>query len=632
MFLKIILPVFLGVLLCNSTTWAQVSSVELVQGHPDIIIYNAKIITMDDSSFSSDPGTIAEALAVRGDKILEIGTTQYIRSLAGPLTQQIDLKGRAVLPGFILTHEHPTDWAWSGPSALRHVFPEGNEHLVVRFLDGNADEQIASWEKVLEEAVTVAKPGQWILLSSDFGANFEHMPGLIDDFYNHLTIERVNKIAPNNPVRVKNSWPLSGMVNSRGEEEITKVFPGTFIGGEGESAPAGKQAETERIVDPDVILHGKVNLLAQVIKSEMELWAAHGVTVFGSSPYAMGNLKALSVLDQQEGGMPGRFAWGYTGPDEHFDVFRLVSALLGNGTDYLWNIGAWGSRAGGSCTTLAASERVKQQESCTLDPGSPGRKVLEDIVRSGGRIATMHTGGDKDIDNLMDIIEEQSKAAGMSIEDIRARRHAFDHGMGAPRPDQIPRVKRLGMMISMINTVLWENRTAYDMAYRVKNYGEEYAHYTVPRQSVTKAGIMSTQEIDRGLPHYLFYNIWVGMTRYNKGCDRTFAPEEGTDLITQLKALTTWGSYYVLREDRLGSLERGKLADFVVLDRDILTIPQDDIPNVKVNMTVLGGKPVHLDANLAKEIGQSPVGAATWPSRPLETRFVFKGPPDFCPI
>ena len=186
-------------------------------------------------------------------------------------------------------------------------------------------------------------------------------------------------------------------------------------------------------------------------------------------------------------------------------------------------------------------------------------------------------------------------------------------------------------MVSMLNTMLWENNRAYDASYRFKNYGEEYAHLIVPRKSVTSAGIMNTQEIDRPLPHFMFYNIWVGMTRYNEACGRYYAPEEGTDLVTQLKALTIWGAYYLLREDRIGSLERGKLADFVVLDRDVFTIPESDIPKVKVLMTVLGGKTLHLLPALANEINMAPAGPITWPSNPLETRFVLKGPPDVCP-
>ena len=165
-------------------------------------------------------------------------------------------------------------------------------------------------------------------------------------------------------------------------------------------------------------------------------------------------------------------------------------------------------------------------------------------------------------------------------------------------------------------------------SYRLRNYGAEYAHLSVPRNSVTKAGIMSTQEVDRALPHFLFYNIWVGMTRYNSGVDLVLAPEEGTDLLTQLKALTIWGAYYVLREDRLGSLEPGKLADFVVLDRDVFSVPRDDIIKTKVLMTVIGGKTVHLLPDLASDLGMAVVGPATWPSKPLENRFVFRGPPE----
>jgi predicted amidohydrolase YtcJ len=523
-----------------------------------------------------------------------------------------------VLPSFILTHEHPTDWAWTEPEALKHVFPEGNPHLVVRFLEGTGEDQIAAWENTLREAVAIAKPGQWILLSSDFGANFENMPVLWQKFLKAITPARLDELAPNNPVRVKNSW-IDGVLNTKGLEALRKVFPDARLEGRGNRGESGRQLE------PDVILGNKTELNASLLKAEMQLWAAHGVTTFGSSPYAPGNFKSLVWLDTR-GEMPARFAWGYSGPDLHFDTLRMVAGLVGHGSDYLWNVGAQGEESGGSCTTLSASPQVKAREDCAFNPGSTGRQVMEDIVRTGGRIATMHSGGDKDIDNLMDAIEKGSKEAGLTLQEIRNKRHAFDHASGAPRPDQIPRIKRLGMMVSMINTVLWENRTDYDTSFRVRNYGIEYANYAVPRKSVTDAGIMNTQEIDRALPHWLFYNVWVGMTRYNAGQQRTYAPREATDRITQLKALTTWGAHYVLREDRMGSLESGKLADFVVLDRDYVTIPQDDIPKIKVLMTVVGGKTVHLLPPLGKEIGRAPVGPATWPTRPLDTRYVFRGP------
>ena len=613
---KLLLSVLLA---APSVLMAQNASVDAILGYPDMILYNAKVVTMDDPSFTPNPGTIAQAIAVRGDKLLYVGTNEQARALAGPKTKQINLNGRTLMPSMMLTHEHPTDWSWTEPSALNHVFPDGNNDLVVRFLKGTAEEQMASWETVLKEAVSVAKPGQWVLVSSDWGANAENMATLFTSFLQLVTRDKLNQIAPNNPVRVKNGW-IDGEVNDRALEIVDKVMPEQKLDGRGNRGPTGRQLE------PDVILHNKTNLNAELLKSEMEIWAAHGITAVGSSPYTIGNLKAINLLDKQ-GKLPIRFAWGYSGPDLHYDAIQMVAALLGNGSPYLWNIGAQGEESGGSCTTLQASEKVKASEDCAFNPGTEGRRVVEDIVRSGGRIATMHSGGDKDIDQLLDIIEEQSKLAGLSLEDIRKHRHAFDHSSGAPRPDQIPRIKKLGMMVSMLNTMIWENRTGYDASYRYHNYGEEYIHYAVPRNSVTKAGIMNTAEIDRAMPHFIFYNIWVGMTRLNEGTGKTYAAEEGTDLVTQLKSLTTWPSYYFLREDKMGSLEAGKLADFIVLDRDILTIATKDIPMTKVLMTVVGGKTIHLLPQLAKEIGMEPAGPATWPTKPLETRFVFKGPP-----
>ena len=602
-----------------SILFAQDNSIAAILGYPDLIIYNGNIVTMDDPGFNSDTGTIAQAMAVRNDTILAIGNNQDIRRLAGPDTKQYDLKQRTVLPGFILTHEHPHDWAWSEPTALNHVFPEGNEHLVIHFMKGGAEAQLANWEDAVRQAVSKAKPGQWVLVSSDWGGNYENQAELWTKFILPITTKKMDELAPNNPLRIKNSFP-NGLVNTLGLKKAQEVFP------EADAVGYRNRGITGRMLEPDVILYHKPELNAELLNAVFEIWNAFGVTGFSSGAYSTGNLEALHILDR-EGRMSARFGWSYTGPDLHYQTIRLVSALLGSGTDYLWNIGAHGERSAATCTTIPASERVKAQERCTLEPGQEGRREKEDIVRSGGRIASMHSSADKDIDNLLDVIETQSKAAGLTLEQIRERRHAFDHAMGAPRPDQIPRIKRLGMMVSMLNTLLWENSIGLDASYRLMNYGEEYLHYSVPRNSVVKSGVMATQEIDRPLPHFLFYNLWVGMTRYNAGLDRTLAPEEGTDLVTQLKGLTSWGAYYLLKENKLGSLERGKLADFVVLDKDILSIPTDDLPQVKVLMTVLGGKTVHLMPGLADELNTNAVGAVTWPSKPLETRFVFKGPP-----
>ena len=189
-------------------------------------------------------------------------------------------------------------------------------------------------------------------------------------------------------------------------------------------------------MEPDLFFKGRTDLLANIIKSEMEIWASYGVTGFGSSPYAYHNFQALSYLDKR-GEMPGRFAWGYIGPDWSMDILRYMAGMVGKGSDYLWLIGAW-DESGSDCMTIkpqADWEKYKKEftygtgpDRCNFEKGTVGRQHLEAIIESGMRVATMHTGGDKDIDLYMDAIEEASARAGFTKEQIRAKRHAFEIG------------------------------------------------------------------------------------------------------------------------------------------------------------------------------------------------------------
>jgi predicted amidohydrolase YtcJ len=124
---------------------------------------------------------------------------------------------------------------------------------------------------------------------------------------------------------------------------------------------------------------------------------------------------------------------------------------------------------------------------------------------------------------------------------------------------------------------------------------------------------MNTFEIDRPLPHKVWFFITKGMNRYNDRDKQVYGPGERTDRIIQLKALTVWAGYYMLREKLMGTLDPGKLADFIILDRDFFTIPETDIPNIKVLMTAVGGKVIHLTPDYAKEVGLPAVGPTTWP-------------------
>jgi predicted amidohydrolase YtcJ len=614
-------------LLCSAGGWAQQVDVAAKLGYPQMILYNGKIVTMDDASFTPSVGTTVQAMAVRDDKILATGPNADVRALAGPQTKQIDLKGRTVIPSLIMTHEHPTDWAFIEPRGFRHVLP--NDDVIVSRWMPNVPpkEQLAQFDGVLKEAVAKAKPGQWIRVIFNWGPDYEWAEETETLFSKSITKEYLDQLAPNNPVTVKDGF-IGSVANAKAVEVYRSVREDLDFYTTGRRGVELDQARIRRVertgnlgrpVDPDAMLKGKLPTLADILKAQMELWASYGITTVGSGPYAFSNLQALHLLDRQ-GRMTTRFGWSYQGPKWDLETLRVMAGTLGHGTDHLWLIGAFSGSGSGCMSVPMRQEWIEQRRKenpnydgdsdCAFAPGTESRAINERIVESGMRLAAIHTGGDKDIDYFLDSIEEGSKRAGLTLEDIRARRHAFDHAAGAPRPEQIPRIKNLGMMVSMINTILWEtHRGASEIA---KQYGLEYTNWVAPRKSVTQAGIMTGFEIDRPLPHKVFFFITKGMNRYNDRDRQVYGPGERTDRITQIKALTVWGGYYMLRENLLGSLGPGKYADFIVLDRDFFTIPEGEIPRIQVLMTVVGGNTVHLTSSLAGELGMQPVGPTTW--------------------
>ena len=630
--MKRIAAFILGVILCGipalaQNALAQNGSVAAKLGYPQTIVFNGKIVSMDNAGFGPEVGTIFQAMAIRDGKILATGTNTDVRALAGPQTKQIDLKGRTVMPSFIMTHEHPTDWAFIEPRGFRHVLPN-DDVIVSRWMPSvSAKEQLAQFEAITKEAVSKAKPGQWIRVMFNFGPDYEWASEMEELFSKSITKQYLDVLAPNNPLTVKDGF-INTVINQKAVDEFRSVrrdldFYTSGRRGVPEDPERTRQAEQSgelgRPVDPDAMMKGKLPILADLMKAQMELWSRWGVTTYGSGPYSSMNLQALHMLDAQ-GRMPARFGWSYQGPAWDIETLKVLAGALGHGTDHMWLVGAFSGSGSGCMSVPMRQEWIDQrkvenpsftgQQRCAFAEGTESRAINERIVESGMRLAAIHTGGDKDIDYFLDSIEVGSKKAGFTIEQIRAKRHAFDHAAGAPRPQQIPRIKNMGMMVSMINTILWEtHRGASEIA---KQYGLEYTNWVAPRKSVTEAGIMTGFEIDRPLPHKVFFFITKGMNRYNDRDKQVYGPGERTDRFTQLKALTVWGSYYMLRENLIGTLQPGRFADFMVLDQDILTVPEADIPKVEVMMTTVGGKPVHLGAALAREIGMEPVGSTTW--------------------
>jgi predicted amidohydrolase YtcJ len=206
------------------------------------------------------------------------------------------------------------------------------------------------------------------------------------------------------------------------------------------------------------------------------------------------------------------------------------------------------------------------------------------------------------MDFFLEIIEEGSRDAGMTPEQIRAKRHVIDHCTMSPRPEQYARIKELGITMSCANKYL---EGARDI---VADYGERYLSWVAPVRSLIDAGIPTVWEMDthEAADHGTFHYLQVFVTREVAG--GTWAPEQRIGRTVALKMATTWAAAYVLRENDLGTLEAGKKGDFVVLDRDYWQVPEREIHTVRPVMTVVDGHVRFLDRAWAPALDMAPVG------------------------
>ena len=558
---------------------AQTVPPELIV-YPDTILHNGKIVTMDDKTRSTNPGTIVEAMAIREGKIVALGRNQQMLALKGPQTKVIDVKGRTVIPGIVDTHSHLFDYAL-----------DAQEKASVRTrIRAKAGE---SWESVKQRALETIqqeaakkKPREWIALDlprQAIGKDGKEMDAVQACRRGLIHKTELDRIAPNNPVYLRAR--TSSVLNSKAMEIIKGVWAGPME--PDLMREDGFSSNTlNRIIGSDFLIPG-LEKLAELYKDENHRWASYGITTWSSSIRSMKALAAYQLLDKR-GEIGIRFA--YT-PSLGTPVQMVpqMHGVSGYGTDYVWFTaasmrGVDSSYPGVLTTITDVPKEIKERE--ILNEGFTG--FIENAIASGLRIAGTHTAGDKTLDLMLDAIEKGSARAGFSPEQIKAKRHAIDHCTMNPRPDQIPRLKRLEITMSCAPKYI-ENSGKV-----LRDYGEKFLGWIAPVKSLIEAGVRTVLEIDdRDISKHgtVFHYFDLLVNREVEG--KVYAGRERLDRVLALKMSTIWSAEYVMRENVLGSLERGKFADLIVLDRDYLTVPDKEVGKIKVLLTVVGGKIVH---------------------------------------
>ncbi len=585
---------------------APAATLEEVAYYPTLIAFNGKIATVDSRLM------IYESIAVRGERIWKLGTDKEIKQLAGPQTKMVDLKGRTVVPGLIDVHTHPHLFG------LWHLQSKYVPELEPIFVDGkNAGEVVGNFASTIKARIKKIGPGKWIYAAIPYRAGM--ILGTSIDFSGRplstggqITRKTLDKIAPDNPlvvvqgccVGLGNTKAREIMIRETGYEHVSVRVPYDTVYG--------------------IVLKGKTREVAALQTEEMREIVKYGITTIGShGEVNVEVFNALSMMDR-EGTMPLRFGWhhesGFFGKDPA-EFYRLLGNTAGQGSNYLWNVGVgwevWDSF--GDCLSARPKTDIPLRIYRRLFLAPAGPCIPSESKSYQGHLAAAKAGlrlvglhsltGDRIYDRAFDLADEVISSGQGTLEQIRQQRWGFDHNWWV-RPDQIPKIKKYGFWLNFQAT-----QFSQAIPYVTNHFGEDYLPWVMPVRSLVKAGVKVVfgtdihigkltdrqerffNDLGSNFPYRDSVWPWVGtwVTRELHG--KVWQPEERIDRITALKGWTINAAGYLLRENDLGSLEIGKLADFIVLDRDYFSVPDREIKDIQTLMTILGGKVVYQAAD-----------------------------------
>ncbi len=600
---------------------AQLAPEVAQMGYADTIFVNGKIVSMDDYSNSTSTGTLYQAIAVKGTKIMKLGTSAQVRALAGPDTTTYDLQGRTLIPGIIEPHTHMYGRAVQYLDRLGFKYPPEGVVMATTNAERTLEETQANVKNALQEAVEKANPGDWVVLRVT-----PHPDAPVElrvwAWTRRLTEKKTIDLwgGNENPVLLQPS--TRGWVNSKALEVLEEFLPGygasiheTMHGdviGEDITEIGWVGSQEMSVITWELFLE-KLPLatLAEAIRIISEDATRTGITTFSSRiqfPKIMSGYATLAGL----GKMPIRFSAHYeihrmpTDPQQTRQIYRRTGVLQGIGDDYLWIDGVaserWDSNYPESCTgpDTIAPPHIKAREVCPV-PGELPWDTLENAAAAGWRLAGVHICGSESARAFFRMIDEAREVNGWSMQQVRDMRLTGEHcGLVGQLPEIIKGLKDYGVILSC-----GPGRVMSESPSWIADYGEQIEPFILPFNTWIKEGVKLVGQDWGGSPP--MGKLWQAVTRQDPD-GVVWQPNERVDRVHALKMWTSWASEYVLKENQLGSLEEGKFADLVVLDRDYFTIPTNDILKVRTPMTMVGGKIIQLQESLAAAFGVDQVG------------------------
>src|SRR3984957_11694164 len=536
------------------------------QPTPDLILSNGKIITVDEHF------TIAQAVAIKGDRIVAVGTSQDMARPAGPNTRNIDLMGKAVIPGLIDNHMHLLRAATTWTRELRFDGVESRKRAI----------------ELLRERVKAVGPGEWVY---NIGG-WAHQQ--FTDDPKPFTREKLHQIAPNNPVSLQESY-YQVFLNSRALQalgiEANMPDPPDFLKGTIQRDASGKPTG---VIQGDIsatrpvaaklpkVAPDQLEASSRALLEDMNRAGLTSVGVPGCNAdvleifqkwKAQGKLNIrIFCIDGVAGATP-----------EQVDraLAQIPQIKLFQGDSYIDNIFFGESVYGPLHDPMFA---LKSDP--TTDQLQQWRRMAMEIAKAGLPLH-VHAELHDTIDAFLDQIEAINKE-----HPIKSLRWTLAH-VNQINAAQLDRMKNLGMYAAVhpwavINGAIMHQGFgdgAFDMPplSTIQNSGIQWGFGT--------DGTAANQTLPFNTLAFAVTGKMVGGAKVNR---QSIGREDA------LLAHTRKNAYLVFQEDNLGSIQPGKLADLVVLDRDYLTVPADQIRSIKPVLTMVGGRIVY-DASITAQ-------------------------------
>jgi predicted amidohydrolase YtcJ len=535
----------------------------------DLVITNGKVVTVVDGAPE------AQAVASAGGRIVAVGTTAEIQKYVGPKTEVIDVKGQLVIPGFIEGHGH-----FSGVGTAR---------LNLNLMNAKTWDEIVA---MVAERVKTAKPGEWIYGRGWHQEKWDVTPSpAVEGFPVHHSL---SKVSPNNPVLLTHASGHASFANAKAMElsGVTGKTPnpsgGDFLK-DAQGNPTGLFRETaSRLIrtgtGENPTPEERAARARRILELASEEVISKGVTSFQDAGSSFGDVDLMKEM--VDAGKIHNRLWIMLRVNnkslaanmakykmvDYGDGFLTVRGIKHSIDGALGPRGAW-------LLEPYSDQPDTTGHNTTLVP------TIEETAKLAlqhGYQLCVHAIGDRANKETLDIFERAFKATPGGGKALRWRVEHAQH----LHPSDIPRFGQLGVIASM-QGIHCTSDAPYVPARLGDKRAEEGAYVW---QKLMKSGALVTNGTDAPVEDVdPIASYYATVSRKLKD-GSVFYPDQKMNRMEALRSYTINTAHAAFEEKTKGTLEVGKYADMVVLTKDILTVPEEEIPTAKVAYTIVGGK------------------------------------------